>query len=100
MRTRRSKEEWEQIIHEQKESGKSIAAYCKKKGIHPNLFYRKVKAGNKTSGFVKIPVPRIPNRCIFITCGNISVNLSMPFTKEDMVLILTSMKEAGYAEVF
>jgi transposase-like protein len=99
MRVRRSKEEWEKLIQEQKKSGKSIAGFCKENSIHPNLFYRRIKTTNKHGGFVKIQAPIMRSNAITIRCGNISVYIPVACTKEVIILVLQSMKEAGYAEV-
>lgn len=99
MRIRRSKEEWAQLIFEQQESGISIAEFCKSKNIHPNLFYRKIKTSDEPGKFVKLPTPVIRNKAIIISCGNISVHIQQPVTKEDIVMVLNSMKESEYAEL-
>jgi hypothetical protein len=56
MRKHRTKEEWLALIMEQKESGVSAVEFCRKKNIHPNLFYKKRKENNPGK-FVKIPLP-------------------------------------------
>ena len=100
MRVKRSKDEWKKLIHEQKGSGKSISGFCKENGIHPNLFYRNVKAAKAVENgtFVKVSAP-VQQKNVTIMCGRISVSLSGPVTKEEIVVILTGMKEAGYAEL-
>jgi len=40
--------------------------------------------------FVKVPVTGITYKKITITCENISVSISPPVTKDDIILILTS----------
>ena len=97
MKIRRSKEEWVQLVLEQKYSGTSIPEFCRKKGIHPNLFYRKMKTSAEPGKFVKLPTPVIRNKAITITCGNISVYVPMPCGKDEIVLILKSMKEVDCA---
>jgi hypothetical protein len=99
MRIRRSKEEWEKLIQKQKGSGKSITAFCKEAGIHPNLFYRKIKTTSKSGAFVKIPTPVNRDNIITITCGNISISIPMSCTKDKLMAVLASMKETGYAEL-
>ena len=56
MRKYRTKKEWSALIREQEKSGKSVAAFCRERKIHPNLFYRKRKENN-SGRFVKLPLP-------------------------------------------
>ena len=43
MRIQRTGEEWTTIIEQQKESGQTVTGFCREKGIHVNVFYRKQK---------------------------------------------------------
>ena len=52
---RRVRLNWSEIIAEQEASGKSIKAFCMKKRIHPNTFYKKRKE-IRNNNFVEITI--------------------------------------------
>lgn len=101
MRIKRSKEEWIELIQKQKKSGKSIGVFCKEQGIHPTLFYRKIRTfkSNDSSTFVKVPITIHKDNRLTVNYGKVSIEISWPITKEELVLILISLKEAAYAEL-
>ena len=43
MRIQRTTAEWAVLIADHKKSGQTVQAFCRAKGIHPNVFYRKQK---------------------------------------------------------
>ena len=58
MRIQRTGEEWTTIIEQQKESGQTVTGFCREKGIHVNVFYRKQKQlPDDNQRFVKVGFP-------------------------------------------
>ena len=88
MRIKRSKEEWAALVNEQRKGSKSIAGFCKEKGIHPNLFYRKIKKANNPATFVKLPVVPLEHRSIAIRAGNVTIIVPRPFSNEELIQVL------------
>ena len=49
MKKRRSKQQWLELIQEQKNSGLSIAEFCRREGLQDKYFYKRKSDLEKTS---------------------------------------------------
>lgn len=54
MRQMRTTEEWQKIIKSYKESGKTVAVFCREAGINENLFYRNKQQHGAPAQFVQL----------------------------------------------
>ncbi|MGE5846805.1 MAG: IS66 family insertion sequence element accessory protein TnpA [Ignavibacteria bacterium] len=98
MRKFRTQEEWQALIALQRKSGKTIPEFCRKQGIHPNVFYTKRKKCIATS-FVELPV--IPMQCdaIKIKIGDVTIEAAHGCSQRDLAAIIATVREVVNAEV-
>jgi len=101
MRKTRSGKEWRELIKEQKTCGKSVALFCREKGLHPNTFYRKVKLTRKPGPFVQLQTADAcgAHGSVEIRSGDIIIRLERPFEEAELVRILGCLQEARNAAV-
>jgi|GEM_PF-1411444 len=99
MKKIRSNEEWAGLVNEQRLSGKSVAAFCREKAIHPNLFYRKKQLSGSTGTFVKVPTITGDRRAVEIKSGDLVIRLEMPFADAELVRVLRCIREAENAVI-
>jgi hypothetical protein len=98
MKKYRTKEEWSALILEQEKSGKSVAAFCREKNIHPNLFYRKRKENN-SGRFVKLSLP-VPNPGnLKIKVKDVTIELGSHINSDTLKDILQVVMEVVHARV-
>ena len=86
----RSVEQWQDIIEQQKNSGLSIATYCRENNISTTSFYhyrsklnfgRQIKAPAAQTGFVQVkPASTIEHSSAVITLQTNLVTLKLPLT--------------------
>lgn len=90
---------WEEIIKQQQQSGKSIPKYCNDIGIHPNTFYkhRKRFVGNVKAG--EAPVVEIRPAAISAAAPIVlhtkkyTISLSAGFDEVQLKLVLKVVGE-------
>ena len=93
MRTKRSKEEWKRLITERKTSGKTVVQFCKEKGIHPTLFYKKQRELREANTFVKLNPTTRPKSTIRIRIKNIVIETENGITRNHLSEVLKSILE-------
>ena len=81
-RTRRSREQWHQLIHEYEQSGLSQAEFCNAQQINPKYFSLKrsklhVADGHPSPGFVRVSAtsPAFPQAGIVVQVGAVRMTL-------------------------
>jgi len=94
MRIRRTKEQWQTLLEEQKESGKTVTGFCKDLGIHQNMFYRKKKELCSNGSFVKVPIGPARPQAIKIKIGNATIEAEAGFNEKDIQAIIRILLEA------
>lgn len=94
MRIFRTKEDWKEILKEQKESGKTATEYCKEKHIHPNLFYKRRKELETCRSFIKVPVKAVSSGKIRIKIKDIIIELEPGYNKEELISVIITVLEA------
>ena len=92
MKRIKTENEWQAIIAEQKKSGKTVAEYCLKQGIHPNVFYTKRKKYER-AGFVKLPVIAVQCDCIRIKIRDITIEAVSGFNQQELVRVIAAIRE-------
>ena len=105
MRIRRSKADWQQIIEEQKESGKSANQFCKERGITPSHFYQKRKAFHTQNQFVRLnqasdgtqTFGNMNNSGTCITIGTATIYLSRGESRKRSAEIVRGVLDGVYA---
>lgn len=97
MKKYRSDDEWRELIARQKRSDKSIAIFCREKGIHPNLFYRKKKSLQETGKLVRLPALSPSRATIEITIGCMTIEVTGGFADTELVRVLRCVREAANA---
>lgn len=68
--TNKSREDWLQIIEDQKQSGQSIQAYCKAKNINPTYF------STRKNQLTDKPTVKTSNAFITLKHGNVEASNS------------------------
>ena len=84
---------WEEVIEQHRQSGKTIPEFCKEIGIHPNTFYKNRKIiGNQDDPGNSSVVEIKPN-------GIFSAAPIVIKTKKFLISITTGFDEAGLKSV-
>jgi transposase-like protein len=100
MRIHRTATEWVAIIAEQKKSGTTIAAFCREKGIHPNVFYRKQKQFREgEQQFVRVQAVLQNERAGKIRIGDIEIEVRENVADDFLVRMIRSAIEARNVDV-
>ena len=95
---RRSQAQWFSLIQEQKRSGLSATAFCKKRGINPTYFsLRKNRLltapldTTKTGGFVQLTAPA-PVQAIQLSCGTMNLSLPASFPVDALAQLMRALR--------
>ena len=94
MRKMRNTEEWKALITEKDQAGKTVANFCKEKGIHPSQFYRKQRELTRPGRFVQIKGPLKSNIPINIRVKDIIIEAKYGCSQEHLVEVLRGVLEA------
>lgn len=94
MRKLRSEAEWRGLFGEQKRSGKTVREFCRIKGVHENVFYRKRKLLSGTGELVRLPVSLDRGARIEIAIGAVTVGVKNGFAERELVRVLRCVREA------
>ena len=94
MRIFRTKEDWKQILKEQRESGKTTVDFCKEKRIHPNLFYKRRSELENSGSFIKVPVKAVSSGKIKIRIKDIIIEPESGCNKEELLSVIDTVLEA------
>jgi transposase-like protein len=101
MRIKRTCEEWASICEQQKKSGQTVILFCREKGIHPNVFYRKQKQlrdGNPR--FIKVTAPTtIMNTPEMIRIGRIEIEARETISDDFLIRLIRCAIEVNDAIV-
>jgi transposase-like protein len=97
MKRIRSKEEWAELVTAQRTSGKSVAVFCRKHGIHPNLFYRKQRTLSHPNKIIQVTAAARLRQNLEIAAGGLVIRLEMPIEDAMLVRVLRCIKEAENA---
>jgi hypothetical protein len=107
MKKYRTEKEWESLFREQTASNLSAAAFCKQKGIHPNVFYQKRKVlrnhNQDEKSFVRLDVHK-PANCnlsqvnTLVKIGPIEIRPGQNTDQKQLFRIFTSALEAVNAQ--
>lgn len=94
---RRTQAQWLLLIQEQKRSGLSATAFCKKRGIDPKYFsLRKNQVQNrpceaaKTGGFVQLSAPA--SQQIQLSCGAVHLSLPASYPVDAMAQLMRALR--------
>ena len=101
MKEYKTKEDWRLLLREQEESGLTVAAFCRKKNIHPNAFYYKRKE-YRTGQFVKLSVPAVDisgASGIKISIENITIEPGTDIRENQLKLVIRSVLEVVNAHI-
>ena len=99
MKIFRTKENWEELFKEHKVSGKRVSDFCREKGIHQNLFYRKRKELSGKGSFVRLPVEVVSSGKIQIRIKDVIIEPGHGYDKQELALVINTVLEAVDAEV-
>lgn len=107
MKKYRTEKEWNSLFLEQENSSLSAAAFCKQKGIHPNLFYRKrsdLSQNPEEQSFVRVDAPTSNNKSFsatrtMIRIGSIEILPGQESDQNQLFKIFCSALEAVNAQL-
>ena len=91
---KRKREEWEKLVKEQEQSGKSVSAWCRARGISESTYsYWRQQYGSGKAGseFVRI----YGAEPLVITSGGYRVEVSGGFDGEALKRVLGVIKDAA-----
>lgn len=82
---------WKAFVAEHQRSGKSVAEFCKEKGIHPNTFYSARKKCKHEQEFVEIKVTQeeINEKAITLHRKGFEISLEPGFCVSTLKKVLT-----------
>ena len=100
MQIQRTTAEWAALTAEQKESGQTIQAFCRAKGIHPNVFYRKQKQLRRDEQtFIELKSDSGTGRIGTIRIGDIEIDAPERVTDDFLIRMIRCAIEARNAVV-
>jgi hypothetical protein len=106
MKRYRTNDEWKELISRQETSDLNIAAFSKKEGIHPNLFYKKRRdfgvPDRPDHSFTEIKSAGKPwaiNKETLIKIGSIEIYPANRLDPRELLVLMQTSMEATSANI-